>query len=343
MREHPDKKFLYITPFLTEVERVSSACLFSKPYNIDGKGKLNHLHKLLQAGKSIVSTHQLFLSSTGETAELIRAGGYTLILDEVADVVQIIEHCKSDIDDMFAAGHISIGEDDKLHWLTEHYSKRGAFNKYRRYIENGNAMWLNGELLMWFMTEDMFAAFKEMIVLTYMFDAQIQKYYFDMYGAEYEYIGTRFNADTQKYEFCECKHSLRMKHEYAGKFHILEHAKLNAVGDERTALSKTWYEKHADGVEKLQKHLVNLFQNIWSSPSSDNLWTTFKTMRVALKGPKYARGFVQCREKATNRYAAKTHLAYCLNVYLPVGVKIFLQKQGINPDEDRYALSEMLQ
>ncbi|KZB90781.1 hypothetical protein A2U94_14435 [Bacillus sp. VT 712] len=85
-----NQKFIYITPFLSEVQRIKSAVknhVFYEPVN-KGKGKLDSLKKLILNEKNIVSTHALFQTADDEMMELIRASNYTLILDEVMSVVE---------------------------------------------------------------------------------------------------------------------------------------------------------------------------------------------------------------------------------------------------------------
>lgn len=42
---------------------------------------------------------------------------------------------------------------------------------------------------MWTFPTEIFNAFDEVIILTYMFKAQIQRYYYDLHGVEYEVNG----------------------------------------------------------------------------------------------------------------------------------------------------------
>ena len=62
---------------------------------------------------------------------------------------------------------------------------------------------------------------------------------------------------------------------------------------------------------------------------------------VSSKG--YGKGFVALNMRASNDYAKKTSVAYPVNRYMNTGVKNFFVKHNIQPDEDKYALSEMLQ
>ena len=83
-----DTKFLYITPYLTEVERIINSCpdkKFKQPKEYGTK--LNGIKSLFNKGCNIVSTHALFTSFDEEVMDLIKAYGYTLIMDEVSELV----------------------------------------------------------------------------------------------------------------------------------------------------------------------------------------------------------------------------------------------------------------
>jgi hypothetical protein len=59
MKENNNERFMYITPFLDEVERVKKELpSFSDPKKVGGS-KLLHLKELVKYGRNIASTHQL--------------------------------------------------------------------------------------------------------------------------------------------------------------------------------------------------------------------------------------------------------------------------------------------
>lgn len=341
MREHSEKKFLYITPFLTEVERICNKCGFVSP---SGGSKQRSLQRLIRSGQNISSTHSLFLKATPETIQLIKESHYTLVLDEVADVVQIIEYCRNDIEDMIRLGYVNVGGDGKLKWLDENYPADGVYAKYKLHIERGSAMWLGQEeLFVWFLSDELFRSFDDCIVMTYMFEAQIQKAYFDMMGIEYTYIGTRYDERKSTFVFCPFEERMSIEHEYVPHIHILENSKLNDIGNGKYDLSKSWFNNSSSPTGKLKKNIYNVFRNVWGCTSKETLWTTFKSCKGYLTGKGYASGFVQSHAKATNDYADRDHLAYGLNMFLPVGIQMFLNKNGVQTDNDGYALTEMLQ
>ncbi|MGE7916235.1 hypothetical protein [Lysinibacillus xylanilyticus] len=55
-------------------------------------GKKNNLKELVRQGKNIVCSHELLKRTDSELFKLIEAEHYTLILDEVMDVISDIEY-----------------------------------------------------------------------------------------------------------------------------------------------------------------------------------------------------------------------------------------------------------
>ena len=88
-----EKRFLYITPYLTEVERIQACCpekQFVQPQE-DDPCKSIDIKKQLRQHRNIVSTHALFQRFDAEVIRLVKDGGYTMIMDEVATVAEVEE------------------------------------------------------------------------------------------------------------------------------------------------------------------------------------------------------------------------------------------------------------
>ena len=85
MNTNTDKKFIYITPYLTEVQRVLDGCFrraFYEPKTSRGEGsKLKDFNKLLSQGKNIVSTHSLFAMVNDDTLKYLKENDYFLKSD----------------------------------------------------------------------------------------------------------------------------------------------------------------------------------------------------------------------------------------------------------------------
>ena len=118
-------------------------------------------------------------------------------MDEVVDVVLPYEKrttkervegiTRSDLNCILNNyGHLDV----KTHlivWDDDTYD--GGLNKYKKMCELGClALYGTNQTPLWLFPVDVFTAFKEVYVMTYMFDAQIQKYYYDLKGIEYEYL-----------------------------------------------------------------------------------------------------------------------------------------------------------
>ena len=94
MNEHPDRKFIYITPYLTESERIRKGCgalHFIEPSDglkEYGFRKSNHTMALIRSGENISTTHQAFRGYTQETLDYIKEQGYTLIIDENVEILE---------------------------------------------------------------------------------------------------------------------------------------------------------------------------------------------------------------------------------------------------------------
>ena len=80
MNQDKESRYVFITPYLDEVERIKRSCVgrnFKDPQS-KGRGKLDDLHRLLSMRDNIASTHALFESYNSETISLISSGSSLL-------------------------------------------------------------------------------------------------------------------------------------------------------------------------------------------------------------------------------------------------------------------------
>jgi hypothetical protein len=339
MNNNKQSKYMFITPFLTEVERIKQQCndrKFYEPQQI--QTKLNGIHWLLSNNKNITSTHALFLYFNEYTADLIRQGEYTLILDEVANVVDILDISKHDLQTILEKyAHI---DDGLLIWDDETYE--GKFENIKKWSLNRCIGIYGDKVLIWCFPIDIFNAFKEVYILTYMFNCQIQRYYYDFYNINYKHIGVvnfKFTYEATKYDIVN---------KYKNKIYIIDNDKLNCIGETDNALSVSWFTRdklthNKPMINNLKNNIGNYFKNIVKSPSNNNMWTTFKDYKKILQGSGYTKGFVAVNARATNDYIHKNYLAYCANIFINPVLKQFFAQKDIIINEDAYALSEMLQ
>jgi len=340
-------KYIYITPYLNEVERIKTECSdksFVSPQN-KGDGKLKNLHYHLGNNQNIVSTHALFKNYNEYTIELIKNGEYKLILDEVVSVVEKLNVHKDDIKLLIDQKVIKIENNNRVNWIDEKYE--GDFTKnLKPMVKSHNVILYENNLLLWTFPIEVFRAFKEVIILTYLFDAQIQKYYYDLYDIDFEYIGTR--KENNEYCFTNTLQIPDYTKFLINKIHIIDDDKLNMIGDYEYALSSSWFKrekniKQKPLIKKLKNNLQNVFTNKYKSLANENMWTTYKDFKGLLSGKGYTSGFLSCNVRATNEYRHKTHLAYCANIYFNPYLKNYFLNHKIKVKEDRFALSELIQ
>lgn len=330
-------RYLYITPFLSEVKRIKEQCSskhFCEPKV--QKTKLNAIKDLLKNKRNIVSTHALFHKFDQESIELSYLNNYVLVLDEVSEVVQPMNVTKDDLDTILTK-YAYVNENNVLIWTATEYE--GRFEDYKQLSELGCIAVYNNMAFLWLFPISIFKAFKSIYILTYMFEAQTQCYYYKYYGIKYKYLYVKDNS-----YFTEEKQEIDIN-EYKKLINIYDNEKANDIGKFDYTLSATWYLKKSEDMyffNELKKKTVTYFMNM-NTLSKDNMWTCYKNYKQYISGNGYTKGFVSLNARATNDYRHKISLAYLSNIYLNPFIKNFFIQHNININEDMFALSELLQ
>ena len=341
-----EKRFLYITPYLTEVERIQACCpekQFVQPQE-DDPCKSIDIKKQLRQRRNIVSTHALFQRFDAEVIRLVKKGGYTMIMDEVATVAEVEEITYWDLKHILKHfAHVD-PETSLLIWDKTAY--RGIFEDIKQAAER-KSLWIYGAgskhpAAVHIFPPGIFDAFEDVYLLTYMFNGQVQKYYFDFFHLPYSQKWVEKNGDC--YRFSD-KPVESPGLDYKSLIHICRNRKLNEIGHAKTALSKAWYtaNQNTGKIDQMRRNLANFSRNICGAKSNQILWTIFKRYHNEVKGKGYSKGFIPCNIRATNQYRDRDCVAYPINRYLNPVVKNFFAQAGVIVDDDAYALSEMLQ
>lgn len=337
----PETKFLYITPFLSEVNRIKESCpgrRFVDPQPL--VTKFENIKSLLKEGKNVVSTHALFSKLDNEVVELVRKHSYVLILDEVIDVIHDLDIGSSDAR-LILNNLATVEPNGIVRWNDPTY--KGTLSKYKRLCDAKQMVAYRDTILLWIFPSQLFRAFKDVFVLTYMFEAQLQRCYFDLFGISYQYLSVE-GSGYQDYCFSTGKGNTKFA-ALRQLIHICDNIKLNDIGKERYSLSAHWYQRHRqdESKERLRKNLSNYFRNIIGAKSNQALWTTYKGEEPFLSGKGYKKGFLVCNARATNEYREKNVVGYMINLYPSPIFKNFFVSRNIELDEDKYALSELVQ
>lgn len=340
-------RFLVITPLLSEVDRFTKACPaldFRNPQPVEGR-KLHHLATLVREGRNIVSTHSLFANLNRDIVEELKAHNYTLIIDEALDCARIFtDLTKADKRLLFDKGMVYVDKaTGRLCWNTrDHGDYRGKFTQVRDLCLNGNLCCRNGEILIWEFPVEFLDAFREVFILTYLFEGSLMSAYLKANRQRYRMTGIRDGCLVDHHQIDERE----IKRRIADLVTIYD-GPMNAIGAPKrneNPLSASWFNRQPPKTLKTLCSSTRRFFEIHAgTPSSRNMWTCFRAQRSDLKGPGYTRGFVALNTRATNDHVERSSLAYLCNVFPHPIIEQHFASQGIAVDRDLFALSEMIQ
>lgn len=379
-----DKRhWLYVTPFLDEINRVIEDCPeahFIQPTN-KGKTKASDFTDLLMRGVNIVTTHVTFSTLTSEAIEYIRNGCYTLILDEVLEVLldfnEVATHKMGRDDIPFLLNTGMIESDELLHvkWCNELFHEF-RYSDVERIAKTGNLYMLDDNLLLWAFPYEAFKAFDEVLILTYMLDGSMLKPYFIWNNIEYNLASVK-QLSNGEYTLCEYYNDLETRSKYKNLINIYNSKKANDY--DNCSLSSSDFDrmlkdKKSKRLNKLQGQLKNFLKDFSKAKSKDILWTCKNEVRHKLKGQGYSGDdnitkkekeaetqaerarlkaertcFLPLNARSYNEFQIKHTLAYVANIFSNPMIKRFYNEQNkrlgtnIIIDEDKIALAMMLQ
>ena len=358
MNEHADQKFIYITPYLEEAKRIKDNCpelCFIEPDKewSHGSSKVLHTQELVQNGRNITTTHQAFKLYTSALLDSIREQEYTLIIDESVELLEQYEIEEDDIELLVSGGYVE--KDDDIYTLVNDNYKGKKFTDVLKLLRTRQLMRsasgsskTDAPFFYWILSPELITSFKDVFILTYLFEGQSMYNFLQMYNIPYSTIGiTREEKDDQYvYRFCDHKDYVpEYVNHIRDMIEIVDNKKLNAIGASENALSLNWFNKaSSDDINQIKRNTYNVFRNVWNeSTSAERMWATFKDMESAIKGNGYRDAFTVLNQRATNELRDKLYLAYICNVYMNVNEKKFFYKHGLSVNEDMYTLSTLVQ
>ena len=349
------RRYIYVTPYLKEIDRVIEATNkdFKEPTNKNSEGsKLEGLRKLISKGENIVCTHELFKLCNQEILDLIEEMGYTLMLDEVLNVINKINITKDDIDMLSDTGRIKINEDGSINWRDNTYE--GKFEELKHLAKNDNLFLFNNTFMFWTLHSKSFEVFKEIYIFTYLFDGQIQRYYYDLHGFEYEKYSVTHNG--KEYELVPYNNKFDNREKIAKRLNIYEDkgkSKFNSNFCKRPTknMFSTRWLKNCDEetINRINKNLESYFKSVKVN-KSNSFWTTIKDVAPKLKNKMATyyntnkkSNFVSVNIRATNEYKDCTSCAFMYNRYMNPVEKAFFEFHNVKVDEDTLACSDLIQ
>ena len=371
-RNGSSKRFIYVTPFHDETNRIKEACpdlKFSLPSSSIPEyefRKGDHLKSLLADKKNIAITHSLFSLSDAETIRMIVEGKYTVIIDEAIEVFkEVNSRASNDLEILIDAGWLTEGESiaengevfkyydkakEKQYYagvfqdllLAGRNSRLIKFNEGEREGSGRSSLWF------WSAYKELFESPEELYILTYMFEHSSMRCFMDIHNLKYKTIGVRKN-DSGEYEFAEYNIYPDWVKRIPELINVFENKKLNEIGKHKTALSSNWVKSESKKGEssklnQLRKHLDNYFRKYMEDiPAEQRLWSTFKRGVPKLRSKGFYNSDLSFNSRAINDYGNKRALAYCVNIFQNPCMMHYYKANGVSYSEDGFALSTMLQ
>ena len=206
LNNNPAKKYIYVTPYTDETERIQNECpelRFVIPGNFARHNykKIKHIEALIADGRNVSTTHASFRSFTKKMLESIKEYDYTLIIDEAIDIMQKSKYSKFDIEMLIRANMVELDRDT----MTYKYIGDESFTEGEGYFPEICRIALSNNLYLcsdegadkkrkdaWYyfmLPMDFIKAFRETYVLTYLFEGSELCAMCKAFGIDYEYIG----------------------------------------------------------------------------------------------------------------------------------------------------------
>lgn len=371
----PDKRFLYVSLFLSEVGDGKSGreapvegrihkelpeMKFCMPKSL-GQGKKENIKDLIRAGKNISTTHESFKAFDKECIQLMTDGGYTLIIDEALDCISQYDQLDVDsVELLSVGGWMTVEEDGKLVWSGNEVTTKNPYYAIMKLCETESLYKYKDNILVWEYPPLLLKELDDVYVMSYLFEGSIMSSWMKKNNILYKYLphnvlGLRPEED--------------IKEEIRNNLVILKSTALNTFREScrkkgsnksiETMFSAGWYERNVtrDGSKDEDSEYTKTIRRIMESTinrtntkSNRVFWTTFKPYKGRLAGKGYKQTprnglepYIPWNKKAVNEYRDHTLCLYAVNVYKrPVEIN-YLKERGVIFNSDLYSISELLQ
>ena len=354
MRQHPEQKYLYVTPYLDECSRIQASAPeldFQQPQ--ENKTKSADLLRLLSEGKNITTTHELLSLMKDSDVEYIKKFKYILFLDEELSCIENLSIESADLDFLMKNNFVQVEQNTKeVRWTNPDNKKSKLIGHYKEDIQRKPHYLVKDNVLMWLFQLVVLKAFESVYILTFLFSSSIMAGYLINNDVSFDFCHVENGsfADGYKRVTQEEKASFKELIEiYEGSYNDNWYGKTRKK-DDRFLLSQNWFSKQSNSVRinQLRNNAYNFVRYKCKAHKEDVLWTSYKDYADALTSDKLTyqsrkSNWLAWNTKATNQYADRTVLVYLLNVFPNPLFKNYLENDNFQFNEDDYALSALLQ
>lgn len=356
MNNNPAQRYLYVSPMLSEVEeRIPKECEslnFSFPNRENHQNKSEHLLELLQEGLNISFTHKLFEDLTKEHLMWIRKYDYILVVDEELDMIAQYKgtYREDDILSLEKKRHVFVDENDfgRVSWMWDDIEKETVYAKLKNMCDLGMLYCAkrSRNMMVTHLPVELLQSAKRTILLTYLFKGSVMESFLNLRSIKTkDFVDVKPERNPEEIkekakELVNIKTTPSIQKMKKGGFNLTHH----------------WYSRSArlEELEFVGKTLRSIVNNkgykgkgyMYTMPkaNTERRVKSKKNLRCAVdKRVPVERHWLYSSARATNDYADKEVCIHLYNRYMNVAVKSYLSDYGQFPDEDQYALSEMVQ
>lgn len=346
IRQHTETDYIYCTPFLTEISRIRNACdtvRFKEPTANERTTKLNSFTGLLEERYCIAVTHSTLLNADARTIDAMSSGKYTLILDEVLDVVTEFNKTHSvesdkvqavnegDMKMLIGEKFISINNNGLVQWIGRSY-EGCKYSEVERLAKLNRLYYVRDSLLICVFPPEVFRVLDNIYVMTHRFESSMLRAYFELFNIPYELASVK-KDDTGEYYVCDYdpEIDLEFRRKIASLVNIRADDEYNFEPEQfrqKTMFSAAWWEDKKRSTPEIMKRLSKYIDSYIRSfgaavRNEDIMWTCPKD-KVG-KIPKRARiskatSLTTIEREELNKLSAAEKEAK-LNSFVPCNIK----------------------
>lgn len=344
--EHNDS-YLFVTPFLNEVDRVIEECKdsnFKQPERSKYKPKYLDLMDLVNEEQNIVMTHTLLKNLS--ISQLSKFKEYHLVLDEVLDLVSQYKTVPpKDIAKMLEDKTIEAEDSGLLRILKEEDFAYTNFVEMKRLIDEEKLYLYGGKAVVFELPVEIITSFKSATILSYMVE-----------GSWLYQLLKAHNLTVLKKQISDNGDIIDWNKELADKrakeaFKLITlHYSDNERNDYNLKMLKTErvlsYSAQKAWNKERRLKVGNIVRNYFRSESGLSKYCMYSSYgdKMNIKDFCYDECFVAYSCRATNDYSHKNILAYVIDKYNnPVLTNYVKEKYDVEVDSDKASLDCLIQ
>lgn len=208
IREDTEGKYVYCSPYLSEVGDGARKGRVHK--EVPGKNfvapsspsKMKSLERLLSQGRNVSITHSLLSSTPLHVAELIHEKGYKLVLDETLQPISVFQDLSpEDISILVDSNRVVVKDNGGMEWNhDQHPSYRGRDERIKELCDKGSLFAPVGlSSLLEVMHSSVITCFREVKILTYLFEGSIMSSWMKLKQIPYSYVDSSLFHNPQEH------------------------------------------------------------------------------------------------------------------------------------------------